>query len=108
MTQNIYDRDDFFAACRSTCTPYCCPASPSSNLSTGGPASLAGGWTGRVGAPAGPLLDRRARTTDWLASGVVKRHRTLGSLLNLLIGFGLFVSNGWRSGAPATSKWPLA
>ncbi|WP_238558786.1 hypothetical protein, partial [Pseudomonas aeruginosa] len=60
MTQNIHDRDDFFAACRSTCTPYRCPASPSSNLSTGGPASLAGGWTGRVGAPAGPLLERRA------------------------------------------------
>ncbi|EOU3044206.1 TPA: hypothetical protein NH769_005792 [Pseudomonas aeruginosa] len=53
------------------------------------------------------LLDRYSiegpRTTDWLASGVVKRHRTLGSLLNRA-----FVSNGWRSGAPATSKWPLA
>ncbi|HCE6997183.1 TPA: class I SAM-dependent methyltransferase [Pseudomonas aeruginosa] len=28
------------------------------------------------------------RTTDWLASGVVKHHRTLGSLLNLLIELG--------------------
>ncbi|MGV8641092.1 hypothetical protein ACV35T_16405, partial [Pseudomonas aeruginosa] len=44
------------------------------------------------------LLDRYSiegpRTTDWLASGVVKRHRTLGSLLNLLIGFGLSSQTG--------------
>ncbi len=32
-----------------------------------------------------------ARTTDWLAPGVVKQHRTLGTTLNLLIGAGFTV-----------------
>lgn len=37
------------------------------------------------------------RTTDWLAEGVIKQHRTLGTLLNLLIetGFTLDHVNEW-------------
>jgi hypothetical protein len=31
------------------------------------------------------------RVTDWLAPGVVKIHRTLGTLLNALIGAGLTI-----------------
>ena len=32
-----------------------------------------------------------ARTTDWLAKGVVKQHRTIGTTLNTLIGAGFAV-----------------
>ena len=37
------------------------------------------------------------RTTHWLAKGVIKQHRTLGTLLNLLIetGFTLDHVNEW-------------
>ncbi|MBP9946827.1 MAG: class I SAM-dependent methyltransferase [Vicinamibacteria bacterium] len=31
------------------------------------------------------------RTTDWLAPGVVKQHRTIGTILNLLIGAGFAI-----------------
>jgi SAM-dependent methyltransferase len=31
------------------------------------------------------------RTTDWLAEGVVKQHRTVGTVLNLLIGLGFAI-----------------
>ncbi len=39
-----------------------------------------------------------ARTTDWLAKGVVKQHRTLGTTLNTLIGAGFAVRGveEWR------------
>jgi SAM-dependent methyltransferase len=33
------------------------------------------------------------RTTDWLAKGVIKQHRTMGTLLNLLIGLGFAISH---------------
>jgi SAM-dependent methyltransferase len=33
------------------------------------------------------------RTTDWLAKGVVKQHRTIGTLLNLLIRSGFAISH---------------
>ena len=38
------------------------------------------------------------RTTDWLAKGVVKQHRTIGTYLNLLIGLGFVISHveEWR------------
>ncbi len=50
------------------------------------------GWaTGADGCPIWPLdqyLVEGPRTTDWLAAGVIKHHRTLGTTLNLLIGHG--------------------
>ncbi|MBV9747245.1 MAG: hypothetical protein JO157_00370 [Acetobacteraceae bacterium] len=33
------------------------------------------------------------RTTDWLAEGVVKHHRTIGTTLNLLIEAGFTISH---------------
>ena len=43
----------------------------------------------------GPLrvhyLDEGPRTTDWLAKGVIKQHRTLATYLNLLIAAGFTV-----------------
>jgi len=38
-------------------------------------------------------LGEGPRTTDWLAPGVVKHHRTLGTTLNALIGQGFMVSH---------------
>jgi len=47
------------------------------------------GWITRDGGrkawPVDRYLDEGARTTDWLAPGVIKQHRTLSSYLNLLI-----------------------
>lgn len=43
------------------------------------------------------LLDRYLvegpRTTDWITSGIVKQHRTIGTTLNLLIGLGFTVTH---------------
>ena len=39
--------------------------------------------------PVGAYLDEGKRVTDWLAQGVVKQHRMLGTYLNLLVGLGL-------------------
>jgi SAM-dependent methyltransferase len=41
--------------------------------------------------PGPDYLDEGPRTTDWLAKGVVKQHRTLASTLNLLIAAGFAV-----------------
>jgi SAM-dependent methyltransferase len=41
--------------------------------------------------PGPDYLDEGPRTTDWLAKGVVKQHRTLATYLNLLIGAGFAV-----------------
>jgi SAM-dependent methyltransferase len=50
------------------------------------------GWSkdidGRATWPVNGYLDEGPRTTDWLAKGVVKQHRTLGTLINILIGLG--------------------
>ena len=50
------------------------------------------GWTadaaGRPTWPVNRYLDENPRTTDWLAPGVVKRHRTAATYLNLLLGLG--------------------
>ena len=37
------------------------------------------------------------RVTDWLADGVIKQHRTIGTLLNTLIGAGFSIQhvNEW-------------
>jgi hypothetical protein len=41
------------------------------------------------------LVDRYSiegpRTTDWLAKGIVKQHRTIGTTLNTLIGAGFAI-----------------
>lgn len=41
--------------------------------------------------PGPDYLDEGPRTTNWLADGVVKQHRTLATYLNLLIGAGFTV-----------------
>jgi SAM-dependent methyltransferase len=41
--------------------------------------------------PGPDYLDEGPRTTDWLAKGVLKQHRTLATYLNLLIGAGFSV-----------------
>lgn len=41
--------------------------------------------------PGPDYLDEGPRTTDWLAKGVVKQHRTLATYINLLIGAGFTV-----------------
>jgi SAM-dependent methyltransferase len=41
--------------------------------------------------PGSDYLDEGPRTTDWLAPGVVKQHRTLATYLNLLIAAGFTV-----------------
>ena len=49
---------------------------------------------GPDGVPVWPLdryLDEGRRVTDWLAEGVVKQHRTIGTYVNELVGAGLVV-----------------
>lgn len=59
------------------------------------------GWTvdaeGRRIWPLDRYSEEGERTTDWLAKGVVKQHRTMGTLLNLLIrqGFTLAHVEEW-------------
>ena len=47
------------------------------------------GWTvdgaGRRGWPVNRYLDEGPRSTDWLAKGVIKQHRTIGTYVNLLL-----------------------
>jgi SAM-dependent methyltransferase len=42
------------------------------------------------------------RTTDWLAPGVIKQHRTLGTYLNLLIGLGFVLRRVEEWSRPAS------
>ena len=48
------------------------------------------------------------RTTDWLAPGVVKQHRTLGTTLNTLIGTGFNIRHveEWRPTAEQLARHP--
>lgn len=54
------------------------------------------GWIrdgqGRDAWPVNGYLDEGPRVTDWLAEGVVKQHRTIGSYLDLLLGAGFTLS----------------
>jgi SAM-dependent methyltransferase len=43
--------------------------------------------------PVDGYLVEGPRTTDWLAPGVIKQHRTIGTYLNLLIGLGFAISH---------------
>jgi ubiquinone/menaquinone biosynthesis C-methylase UbiE len=54
-------------------------------------APSAPGWTtaeGRTTWPVDRYLEEGPRSTDWLAKGVIKQHRTLATYLNLLLGLG--------------------
>jgi SAM-dependent methyltransferase len=48
---------------------------------------------GRKTWPVNGYQSEGPRTTDWLAKGVVKQHRTIGTLLNMLIGAGFTISH---------------
>lgn len=51
------------------------------------------GADGRETWPLDSYLAEGPRTTDWLAKGVIKQHRTMGSTLNLLIRLGFAISH---------------
>jgi SAM-dependent methyltransferase len=55
------------------------------------------GWSmdadGRKTWPVDGYLAEGPRTTDWLAKGVIKQHRTLGTYLNLLLRLGFTLSH---------------
>jgi hypothetical protein len=38
-------------------------------------------------------LDEGPRSTDWLAKGVIKQHRTLATYINMLIRLGFVISH---------------
>ena len=48
---------------------------------------------GRKTWPVDRYLDEGPRSTDWLAKGVIKQHRTLGTYINMLIGIGFAISH---------------
>jgi ubiquinone/menaquinone biosynthesis C-methylase UbiE len=48
---------------------------------------------GRKTWPVDGYLTEGPRTTDWLAKGVIKQHRTVGTYLNLLIQLGFVISH---------------
>jgi len=60
------------------------------------------GWSigsdGRKTWPVDQYLVEGRRCTDWIGSGVIKQHRTIGTYLNLLIGIGFTISRveEWR------------
>jgi SAM-dependent methyltransferase len=58
------------------------PATPSWSTDTHG----AKAW------PVSGYLDEGARTTDWLAKGVIKQHRTIATAVNLLVQTGFAIS----------------
>ena len=55
------------------------------------------GWIidadGRKTWPVDSYLVEGPRTTNWLAEGVIKQHRTIGTTLNLLIRLGFTISH---------------
>ena len=62
--------------------------------------------------PLNRYLDEGPRTTDWLAKGVVKQHRTLASYLNLLVGRGFTIGHVEEWGPTevqiaATPEWAI-
>jgi SAM-dependent methyltransferase len=74
------------------------------------------GWStneaGRKTWPVDRYLEEGPRTTDWLAKGVVKQHRTLASYLNLLVGGGFAIGHVEEWGPTevqiaATPEWAI-
>jgi SAM-dependent methyltransferase len=55
------------------------------------------GWSvdagGRKTWPVDRYLDEGPRSTDWLAKGVIKQHRTLGTYINMLIRCGFAIAH---------------
>ena len=55
------------------------------------------GWSvdaaGRRAWPVAGYLDEGPRTTDWLARGVIKQHRTLGTYVNTLLRLGFVLTH---------------
>jgi SAM-dependent methyltransferase len=55
------------------------------------------GWSvdagGRKTWPVDRYLDEGTRSTDWLAKGVIKQHRTLGTYINMLIRCGFAIAH---------------
>jgi SAM-dependent methyltransferase len=55
------------------------------------------GWSvnpsGNVTWPVDGYLDEGPRTTDWLAKGVIKRHRTIATYVNLLLDSGFTITH---------------
>ncbi|MCC7045273.1 MAG: class I SAM-dependent methyltransferase [Alphaproteobacteria bacterium] len=53
-------------------------------------------WTGAADGrktwPVDRYLDEGARSTDWLAKGVIKQHRTMATYVNTLLGLGFTLS----------------
>lgn len=76
-------------------------------------APSAPGWTideaGRKVWPVDGYLAEGPRTTDWLAKGVIKQHRTIGTYLNLLIGLGFTVTHveEWGPAAAQIAAQPV-
>jgi len=72
------------------------------------------GWTtladGRRVWPLDSYQREGPRTTDWLVKGVVKHHRTVGTMLNLLIrqGFAIRHVEEWRPTADQLAVTPQA
>jgi ubiquinone/menaquinone biosynthesis C-methylase UbiE len=48
---------------------------------------------GRKAWPVEGYLDEGPRSADWLAKGVIKQHRTLGTYINMLIAIGFVISH---------------
>lgn len=68
-------------------------------------------WAEVSGATVWPVdgyLVEGPRTTDWLAKGVVKYHRTLGTTLNALVGAGFVIRHveEWRPSAAQLADHP--
>jgi SAM-dependent methyltransferase len=60
-------------------------------------AGAAHGWcvdaAGRRTWPLDGYLDEGPRTTDWLAKGVIKQHRTIATYVNTLVGLGFAIAH---------------
>jgi ubiquinone/menaquinone biosynthesis C-methylase UbiE len=75
-------------------------------------APVAPGWTttadGRKTWPVDKYLAEGARSTDWLASGVIKHHRTMATYLNKLIqaGFAIRRVEEWGPSAEQIAAHP--
>jgi SAM-dependent methyltransferase len=48
---------------------------------------------GRVTWPIDSYLDEGPRTTDWIAKGVIKQHRTIATYINMLVSAGFAISH---------------
>jgi hypothetical protein len=69
-------------------------------------------WTrdpdGRLSWPVNRYSEEGARSTDWLAKGVIKQHRTVATYVNLLIetGFTLGRLEEWSASAAEVAAHP--